>query len=522
MFVSASMHDVMITLSEALLLVFAVVFLFLQSWRTTLITGIAIPVSLIGTLAIMYAMGFSLNTVSMLGMVLAIGLVVDDAIVVVENVERQLENGLAPLTAAKVAMSEVTGPIIATSAVLGAVFVPVAFLPGVTGRLYNQFALTIAISIAISAFNSLTLSPALCAVLLRHRPPPSFFLFRKFNQGFDWTARTYGRGVRQLAKNALRVAGAVCDWHRRDRHALHAATLRLPADRRPRLFLRHYPIARRRIAAADRCDDREGARRHHETSGDEQHHFVVGLNFLTGSTGSNSAAAFAILKPWEERGPGQSVGEVMADLRKELTDIDAGVVVTFDPPSIPGIGQTGGFEFQLEDLTNHGAFALEESTKALIAEAKKAAGDRSEQGVYDLQHDDTAIQIRPRPGQNQTARAQSARRFQHAADFLRLALCQRLQPVRPHVSGDRTGREGCALGSDGSQPPLRAQQCRPHGAVVDVGLAAANDRAGHRAALQSLQHRKNQRPSGAGLFLGPDDCGHAAGCGKCSAARFRL
>src|SRR5712691_9461915 len=152
-FVSASIHDVLITLAIAILLVFAVVYVFLQSWRATLIPAIAIPVSLITTLAVMEAVGFSINTVSLLGMVLAIGLVVDDAIVVVENVERQLEAGLPPLQAAKKAMSEVTGPIIATTAVLMAVFVPVAFLPGVTGRLYNQFALTIAISVGLSAFN---------------------------------------------------------------------------------------------------------------------------------------------------------------------------------------------------------------------------------------------------------------------------------------------------------------------------------------------------------------------------------
>ena len=168
MFVSASMHDVMVTLAEALALVIGVVFLFLQSWRTTIIPATAIPVSLVFTLAAMLAMGFSLNMVTMLGMVLAIGLVVDDATVVVENVERQLERGLSPVDAAVAAMKEVVGPIIATSAVLMAVFVPVAFLPGITGRLYNQFALTIAISVAISAFNSLTLSPALCAVLLQH------------------------------------------------------------------------------------------------------------------------------------------------------------------------------------------------------------------------------------------------------------------------------------------------------------------------------------------------------------------
>jgi len=160
-FVSAAMHDVVVTLAEALLLVVFVVFVFLQSWRTTVIPMIAIPVSPVATLAVMEALGFSVNMLSLLGMVLAIGLVVDDAIVVVENVERQLEAGLPPLAAAKKAMSEVTGPIIATTAVLMAVFVPVAFIPGVAGRLYNQFALTVAISVGISAFNSLTLSPAL-------------------------------------------------------------------------------------------------------------------------------------------------------------------------------------------------------------------------------------------------------------------------------------------------------------------------------------------------------------------------
>jgi HAE1 family hydrophobic/amphiphilic exporter-1 len=371
MFVSASMRDVMITLAEALLLVFAVVFLFLQSWRTTLITGIAIPVSLIGTLAVMYAMGFSLNTVSMLGMVLAIGLVVDDAIVVVENVERQLENGLAPLTAAKVAMSEVTGPIIATSAVLGAVFVPVAFLPGVTGRLYNQFALTIAISIAISAFNSLTLSPALCAVLLRHRPPPSFFFFRKFNQGFDWAARTYSRGVRRLAK----IRFALLALFAIGIAATGMLYMRLPSGFLPTEDRGYFYVIIQLPdgASLQRTDEMAKKVRSVIMTNPAMDNIIslVGLNFLTGSTGSNSAAEFAILKPWEERGPGESVGEVMAALKNRLTDLDAGVVVTFDPPSIPGIGQTGGFEFQLEDLTNHGAFALEEATKALIAEAKK-------------------------------------------------------------------------------------------------------------------------------------------------------
>jgi hydrophobe/amphiphile efflux-1 (HAE1) family protein len=202
-FVSAAMHDVLITLGEALVLVVLVVFVFLQSWRTTIIPTIAIPVSLIATLIVMELLGFSLNMLSLLGMVLAIGLVVDDAIVVVENVERQLEAGLPPLAAARKAMSEVTGPIIATTAVLMAVFIPVAFIPGVAGRLYNQFALTVAISVGISAFNSLTLSPALSAAFLRARPHTHFPPFRWFNAGFERLAHGYASAVRGMSASVM-------------------------------------------------------------------------------------------------------------------------------------------------------------------------------------------------------------------------------------------------------------------------------------------------------------------------------
>ena len=206
-FVSAAMREVVITLSQALLLVVAVVFIFLQSWRTTIIPTIAIPVSLIAILIVMKIFGFSLNMLSLLGMVLAIGLVVDDAIVVVENVERQLEAGLRPLAATRAAMKEVTGPIIATTAVLMAVFVPVAFIPGVTGSLYNQFALTVAISVGISAFNSLTLSPALSAAFLRHRGDVHFAPFRWFNAGFKGLSHFYARGVRVLIRMRWQMLG---------------------------------------------------------------------------------------------------------------------------------------------------------------------------------------------------------------------------------------------------------------------------------------------------------------------------
>ena len=238
MFVSASMHDVMVTLAEALALVIGVVFLFLQSWRTTIIPAIAIPVSLVFTLAAMLAMGFSLNMVTMLGMVLAIGLVVDDAIVVVENVERQLERGLSPVDAAVAAMKEVVGPIIATSAVLMAVFVPVAFLPGITGRLYNQFALTIAISVAISAFNSLTLSPALCAVLLRHRHAVALCPLPRLQCRLQSHAGGVCARGPARDRRAMGGAGPLCGGGGRDLRPLFAHSRRVPASRGPGLLLR--------------------------------------------------------------------------------------------------------------------------------------------------------------------------------------------------------------------------------------------------------------------------------------------
>jgi hydrophobe/amphiphile efflux-1 (HAE1) family protein len=371
MFVSASMHDVMVTLAEALALVIGVVFLFLQSWRTTIIPAIAIPVSLVFTLAAMLAMGFSLNMVTMLGMVLAIGLVVDDAIVVVENVERQLERGLSPVDAAVAAMKEVTGPIIATSAVLMAVFVPVAFLPGITGRLYNQFALTIAISVAISALNSLTLSPALCAVLLRHGPASRFFLFRALNAGFNRMREAYARAVRHVI--AVRW-GAL---------ALFAAAVAVTYGLYSRIPAGFLPVEDQGyFFAVMQLPDGAALQRTEQVAekvrqilaaenGVQSVVTVSGLNFLTGANQSNAAAAFAILKPWDQRGAALNASDIIAAVRPKLLALPEAISLSFDPPSIPGISTTGGFEFEVEDLTGRGPQALHEAAQALLAAARK-------------------------------------------------------------------------------------------------------------------------------------------------------
>ena len=370
-FVSASMHDVVVTLIQALLLVVAVVYIFLQSWRTTIIPTIAIPVSMIATLVVMQLLGFSLNMLSLLGMVLAIGLVVDDAIVVVENVERQLEAGLKPLEAARAAMKEVTGPIIATTAVLMAVFVPVAFIPGVAGRLYNQFALTVAISVGISAFNSLTLSPALSAAFLRHRGEVRFAPFRWFNSGFSWLSHTYAESVRVLirwrvAMLALFVLAV---------GATYLVSLRIPSTFLPVEDQGYFFVVVQLPdgASLERTDAVAKQVRDilKSTPGVDIVGSISGLNFLTQAAQSNSAVEFAILKPWDQRTPEQGASNIVASVRPKLLGLPGAIALSFDPPSIPGLGTTGGFEFQVEDLTGRGSVALNDVTQALIAEARK-------------------------------------------------------------------------------------------------------------------------------------------------------
>ncbi|SMH38307.1 efflux RND transporter permease subunit [Mesorhizobium australicum] len=370
-FVSAAMEDVVKTLVEALVLVVLVVFIFLQSWRATLIPIIAIPVSLVATLTVMYLLGFSLNMLSLLGMVLAIGLVVDDAIVVVENVERQLEAGLPPLAAAKKAMQEVTGPIIATTGVLLAVFVPVAFIPGVAGQLYNQFALTVAISFAISAFNSLTLSPALSAVFLRYRGESQFILFRWFNAGFHWMSHIYAGSIRTFVRwrwpllglFALGLAGTYTLSQR-------IPSTFLPVEDQGYFFvvlqLPDGASVERTAAVAKKSEEILRSLPGVESVGS-----VVGFSFLSFANQSNAGVQFAVLKPWDERGPGESATALRTIAQGKLIQIPDALVLAFDPPSIQGLGTTGGFEFQVEDLTGRGAVALDETTQALLAEARK-------------------------------------------------------------------------------------------------------------------------------------------------------
>jgi hydrophobe/amphiphile efflux-1 (HAE1) family protein len=374
LFVSASLDELVKTLVEAALLVLAVIFIFLQDWRATLIPMIAIPVSIVGTFAAMAAFGFSINTLTLLGLVLAIGLVVDDAIIVVENVYHQLEAGAPDLREAAVrAMAQVTGPIIATSLVLLAVFIPAALMPGMTGQLYNQFALTIAFSIVLSSINSLTLSPALCAVFLKPgHHAPKFKPFVLFNSFFDWLREVYGHVIHWFGKHWYIVAALfLCA----------CGTIAFMLSRTPSAFIPNedqgyyfVPVQlppganlQRSVAVSETA--RAIVQRDPAVENVLQ---IEGFNFLTGTQQSNSAFLIAILKPWEERDPRtENARAIILRALPDLRAIPEAVVFPVPPPPIAGLGSVGGWQLQLEDTQGRPFSDFAKVAKEFIAEASK-------------------------------------------------------------------------------------------------------------------------------------------------------
>ena len=367
--IGESIRDVLITLLEAIGLVILVIYIFLQDWRSTFIPAIAIPVSLIGTFIFIKLLGFSINTLTLFGITLATGLVVDDAIVVIENVERHITEGISePHNAASAAMKEVAGAVIATSLVLVSVFVPVALFPGTTGILFRQFALTIAFSVAISAFNALTLTPSLSAIFLgHHRERAQFRFFRWFNEMVTAGTALYRQSVRRVL--ILRFAALVVFV------ALLAATY-VVYQRVPRAFLpeddQGYLIfvvqapqgaslayTRNICAKAEQVIERDP-----EIEGVFS---VIGQ----GAAGSapNQALMYASLKPFEERkGESHSAATVIRRLRGSLSAISGAVVVVFNPPAVFGLGQFGGFTFELEDLGRNSLQTLAATANKLAAE----------------------------------------------------------------------------------------------------------------------------------------------------------
>jgi len=349
-FVDESIRQVATTLVEALVLVVLVVYVFLQNWRMTVIPTIAIPVSLIGTFAALNALGFSINTITLFGLVLSIGIVVDDAIIVVENVQRKLAQGLPPRDAAVKAMGEVTGPIIATSLVLLAVFVPVGFIPGITGKLYQNFALTIAVCVVISTINALTLSPALCATVLRPHASRHGLLFRAFNRGFEVVLTRYTSTVRVLVRRialvlvifAVLVGGTIWGF-------LRLPSAFLPDEDQGYFFVNVQLPPAAALTRTTEVMTIVGTILK-ETPGVRNVVAIGGFSLLTGTTSSNAGALFAVLEPWFNRTSADlQIHSILAGLRGRLAAIPEASVVAFNAPAIQGLGETGGFDFQLQD-----------------------------------------------------------------------------------------------------------------------------------------------------------------------------
>jgi hydrophobe/amphiphile efflux-1 (HAE1) family protein len=374
-------REVVKTLFEAILLVVLVVVLFLQTWRASIIPLVAVPVSIVGTFAILLAFGFSINTLSLFGLVLAIGIVVDDAIVVVENVERNIEAGLSPRDAAHKAMDEVSRPIVAIGLVLCAVFVPVAFLSGLTGEFYRQFALTIAFSTVISAINSLTLSPALSAILLKPRHAPPDRLTRWLDRGLGWLFRPFNR---VFASGSARYGSAVNRVIRKSGIALvvYAGLLALTLfgfNKVPSGFVptqdKQYLVAFAQLPDASTLDRTEKVIRQMADIGRQQPGVENAVQFpglsINGFVNApNAGIIFFTLKPFEERHGKDEYGlNIAGALNAKFSGIQDAFVAVFPPPPVNGLGQVGGFKLQLEDRAGLGETALNDATQALLGKA---------------------------------------------------------------------------------------------------------------------------------------------------------
>jgi HAE1 family hydrophobic/amphiphilic exporter-1 len=373
--VTAGMREIIWTLIQALALVILVVFVFLQGWRATLIPLCAVPVSLIGTFMLFPVFGFTINTLALFGLVLAIGLVVDDAIVVVEAVEHHIEEGMSPRDATVRAMEEVSGPVIGIALVLSAVFVPTAFIPGITGRLYQQFALTIAISVLFSAFNALTLSPALSALLLRPRKAargPLGWFFERFNRVFKRTTDRYVSVSRiAIRKGAVSMALLVVFALLALLFGSRLSSGFLPEEDQGYLY---GSLALPYAASMERTGD--AARKVEQallnTPGVAHVTSVIGFNLLSTVQTTFNAFFFITLKPWDERtAPNEQYAALKQTINKKLAAIPEGIGFSFPPPSIPGIGTSGGVTFMLEDRAGRDPAFLGENLNRFLEAIRK-------------------------------------------------------------------------------------------------------------------------------------------------------
>ncbi len=519
-FVRDSITAVIHTLLEALALVVIVVIVFLQTWRASVIPLLAVPVSIIGTFALMLAFGFSINALSLFGLVLAIGIVVDDAIVVVENVERNIEAGLSPLEATYKAMDEVSGPIIAIALVLVAVFVPIAFITGLTGEFYKQFALTIAISTVISAINSLTLSPALASLLLKpHGAKPDALtrgmdkvfgrFFRAFNNFFHRSGDKYVGGVRGVLRHKSMTMGVfalllVATW------GLFQATPKgfIPVqDKQYLITLIQLPNA----ASLNRTDDivRQVGEIGTKVPGVRDAVQFPGLSVAGFTNSPNSAIVFFGLDDFDKRKTPELSGFAIAQqLNGALSSIKEAQIVTFPPPPVNGLGTLGGFKLQLEDRADLGYDELYKATQTVMAKARQAPEltgvfSNYEVNVPQILADVNRVKAKEHgvPLNNVFETLQVYLASQYVNDFNRFG---RTYKVIAQADYDYRAKP---------EDILRLKTRNEAGEMVPLGsvdAGVADLRPGSRVPLQRLSHCRHQRRSGARLFDGPGQGGDGA------------
>ncbi|NQX00993.1 multidrug efflux RND transporter permease subunit [bacterium] len=392
--IKASMESIVHTLFEAIILVLIVVYIFLQSFRATIIPMLTVPVSLLGVFIVFPLLGFSVNTLTMFGLVLAIGIVVDDAIVVVEAVQHHIEHGLSPVDATRKAMKEVSGPVVAIALILCAVFVPVAFMGGVTGRLYQQFAITIAVSVIFSAINALTLSPALSALLLRKPTPgrgPIAWFFKKFNAFFDWVIDRYGRIVGGLTRKAtfsMLLLVVVCGGIWGLGKVVPGGFI--PDEDKGYLFV---SIELPEGASLQRSDEvlKQVEEIVGNTHGVRSALALSGMNILNNLNVPNAALMFIGLEDWEERKtPELHAKAIAAEWNKKFAAIPAARIFAFGPPALPGYGNVSGFTMQLQDRSGGSV----EQLAAMVNQVQAAAAQRPEIGRLSTTFNPVTPQVR--------------------------------------------------------------------------------------------------------------------------------
>lgn len=373
-YVTASIDEVLVTFVETTLIVMIVILIFLQSWRAVIIPMIAIPVSLIATFTVMKLLGFSLNTLTLFGLVLAIAIVVDDAIVVVEDCARLVQEGkLTPRESAEKAMNELQGPVIGEVLVLLSVFIPTAFISGITGELYKQFALTIATSVAFSGFNALTFTPAMCALFLRKKdnPNPKFFLYKWFNKGYGWTVKKYAQWIGSLLKKPLVGIGiyavicAIAFW----------GFIKWPSSYIPEEDMGYFmtSVQLPTGASLDRTDKivTELSNEILKIPEVENVISIAGQSMMGGGSGGNLGSMFVVLKPWKERrGKSNGVDAVIEKVNEIAAAYQEPIVFSINPPAIPGLGMTSGLQMQILDINNLGVEALQQAITGMQEAAK--------------------------------------------------------------------------------------------------------------------------------------------------------